>query len=53
MCFLPFQQCIKLHTVVKIGEFSSFHVEKPTALLSFQNVKDQRKKREMQGLENI
>jgi hypothetical protein len=27
-----------------IGVFSTFHVEKPTALLSFSNVKERRKK---------
>jgi hypothetical protein len=33
--------------------FSNFHIKKPTVLLSFSNVNEQRKKREMQTLLKI
>jgi hypothetical protein len=43
-------------TIVKnknIGVLSTFHVEKPTMLLPFSNVKNGTKKRKIQRLDNI
>jgi hypothetical protein len=36
-----------------IGVFSTFHVERPSTLLSFSNVKEQSKERKMQRQKKI